>query len=785
MKIFAYENFGYEGKLIAVESEVKRGIPSFDIYGINEKAAQDITNPVSNIRNAFKNEGIQFPSERIEIHLSPESYIQPENLELAIAMSIVDASDEYLLKKRGERLPEEPCLVLGGLGFVGEVKTSDGAYAAAKTAVKNGITNVLCNEEDAEIIKDIPGIKIISANNLENAIYRAKNGMFISAGEEIAVTMPFDAKKNAEEKFKEELKECDEHGNDNKAAFEFVMDYVSDAYNLSDEQKNIVEDSLRRAEEKYYKGGYDTKSHKVGEENAEQVYVDLYENLSANSTESEVAFGWMNENVKLKFTEDLFKKLGTTLNLNTDINIEKANSILKEDGNAVSFNERGFIADSVQDKENFEGLYKAARAVEVAVAGKHNLVIEGKDSKARDALVENLTLYLTPDITPEEQKSVEQIYSIAGLSSGAPSVPFRKPTPDILVEMLIGGGPRLMPGEVSLAHNGILFLKGAEQFRETTLPILAVPLKNERVVLSLAGRSTVLPSKFQTILTMRPSPDGNYGSKTTVSVDTNDQVSAFRKRVALPLYSDMEVREFFEKDDSDKRVFNPYEARKRIKNAYEIQRKRGIFNHDLKDSGISKYCTLDKECADFFKKNVSKNEFSRKAAANILKVSLTLANMEGREQIQIQDLNEAYNLSLPAVEKQREIPLDKNVNIEKAKIHALANRIAGLCVSRHLASQKESMEWYNSANSELHDVLKDNAKEIKDYGKGNVLGLVGQFLEKQDADVNLIGNNQSAADERAFVIEALTEDMGNALKIQQNQKRTERKYKAEEKEISR
>lgn len=159
--------------------------------------------------------------------------------------------------------------------------------------------------------------------------------------------------------------------------------------------------------------------------------------------------------------------------------------------------------------------------------------------------------------------------------------------------------------------------------------------------------------------------------------------------------------------------------------------------------------------------------------------------MEGREQIQLQDLNEAYNLSLPAVEKYREISLDKSIDTKKAKINILANKIAGLCVRRHLSSQTENMERYNSVNSEIYDVIKNNAKEIKDFGKENVLELVNQHLEKQDLDINLVGKNQSAQDERSFVIEALDEDMGNVLKISQAPKRIERKRKAAEKEISR
>lgn len=764
MRIFAYENFGYEGKIVAVESEVKKGIPYFDMTGIDEAMKKDVTGPVGHIRQAFKNSQIQFPLERIDTHLSPESKIQPFDFELAAALSIKDAYDNYELKKDYEKMQNVPCLVLGSLDLMGNIISGTSPKAAANTAAGLGITNVICNEKDAEDIKNIPGIKIISANSLEDAINFARDGMFVSPGEDITASMPVEAKENAEKKFNEAMKEVYEKGTD-KAGFEFVMDYISDAYSLSDEQKTVANDALRSVEEKYWRGDYDDKTRTFGKENSERIFMDLYENLFENSSDSLEAFGWMNSTVKRDFARDLFEKLGATINLNTeDIDVEKLNEMLKEKENSVSFNERASVVNSVPDENSLIGFYKAARAMEVAVAGKHNIILEGKNSKIRNALAESLALYLTPDLTPEEQNSVERIYSIAGLQSGLPSVPFRKPTPDAHMEEMFGGGARLMPGEVSLAHNGILFLKGAEQFRGAVLQILRVPLENKRITLARAGRSTVLPSKFQLIMTMRPSPDGNLGSKEKLCMDTMNEIGGFRHNVEH-LMSGMEIRELVEKDEHDMRMFDPYSARKEIKSAYEIQRKRGIFNHDLKDDDISKYCTLDKECAEFFTKNVTQEMFSRKEATNILKVSLTLANMEGRENICKKDIAEAYSLVLPAYEKHLEITLEDGIDSpnDGKREERLLMDLAGLSAARHLASKEENMERYNLLTKEISDYINKNSVFVRKTGVERISKGVGTRLQFQDFDKDLTGNNLSSLRERGFVAEAIEEDIQNML----------------------
>lgn len=516
---------------------------------------------------------------------------------------------------------------------------------------------------------------------------------------------------------------------------------------------------------KYPSPGKETKN--TGKENSEQALFDIYEDIAVNSTDSLEAFGWMDKSVKQPFAEDLFQKLGTALNMRTDIDHEKLLALQKAEDDRVSFSESEDAADKAPDEKELEGLYKAARAVEVAVAGKHSLILEGKDSKGRDALAERLARYLTPDITAEERESVERIYSLAGLQSPAPSVPIRKPVPDSQLDRMLGGGPRLMPGEAELAHNGILLVKGVEQFRSTTLHALRLLLMSGTVTLARAGRETVYPCRAQLMLTMRPSPDGNFGSRSMVTIDTPGAVERFREKVAEPLLGRIEVREYFEKDTRDKKIFVPSEARKHVRRAYEIQRRRGIFNRDLDDAGISRYCKLGKECADFLKETAGKSGLSRREAASMLRVSLTIANMDGREQIQLMDLTEAYNLSLPATEKYRAFP--SPVATPEMRRHLMDSRreermcmdLAGLCVARHLADKSGDDGRMREAADNSADYLSKHAREIRKAGADKICAAVKDRLALQDFDTDLIGSNISAADERGFVAEALREDIDN------------------------
>lgn len=770
MKIFAYRNFGYEGWLSAVETEIRRGIPMFDIEGISEHSKKDAS---MLIKASFNNQQEAFPMENVRTVISPFANFKEGEFELAAALSINEENRRYNGWKEADRKNEnEPVLALGCLDLAGTIEPVRGAYAAAEAAVKKGIRNIICCEEDAVAVGKVDGARIAVANNLSEAVNAMVQKSFAMRGEGITAAVPFDAKKNAEERFSEAMKERDEKGNDDKAAFEFVMDYVADAYSLSDGQKSIVEDTLRRTEEKYYKGGYDSEERKFGKENSEQALFDIYEDIAVNSTDSLKAFGWMDKSVKQPFAEDIFQKLGTALHMRTDIDREKLRSLQKAADGGVSFNERGWVFDEVPDEKELKGLYTAARAVEVAVAGKHNILLEG-DYKYRNRLAESLVRYLTPDITEEEAESVRRVYSVAGPGMGDLTAPFRMPHLTASLEGMAGGGVSCAPGEISLAHNGVLLLEDAEGFKVTNLQLLRVPLEQRSITLARAGSSTTYPSHFQLVLTESSSPDGNYGSKDRICLDPSEEIQNYRLKVNGSLGDRIEIKEFVEKDANDKRVFNPEESRKRIAKAYEIQRKRGVFNRDLSPADISKYCALDKECAEFFKKTVTSDEFSQRSAANILKVSLTLANMDGRTAIKTRDIAEAYNLSLPAPEKYREIAVEGpdlgKTSPAKQEEH-LYKELAGLCAARHLAAKED--KGYKQATADVSKYLDDHAKEIEKLGAGKVCECVKERLAFQERDADLAGESFSASRERGLVAEALEEDIKNLVpeKAKQKQK---------------
>ena len=160
---------------------------------------------------------------------------------------------------------------------------------------------------------------------------------------------------------------------------------------------------------------------------------------------------------------------------------------------------------------------RLARAIEIAVAGKHGLLAVGKPGCGKSLAIRELVPAIAPDLTAEEAQSTLRIHSIAGLVNPKNPLPmtppFRMPHQTATLEGMCGGGQNCRPGEVSLAHNGFLFLDEAMEFKSSVLQMLMVPLESGAITLARAGRSTVYPANFQLLLSANPCPCGNFGSK--------------------------------------------------------------------------------------------------------------------------------------------------------------------------------------------------------------------------------------------------------------------------------
>lgn len=300
------------------------------------------------------------------------------------------------------------------------------------------------------------------------------------------------------------------------------------------------------------------------------------------------------------------------------------------------------------EKEDIELPKNLIRAIEIAVAGKHSLLVCGRPGCGKTLAVQTLVPCLTPKLTSEESQSVTRIWSLAGLmkpnESFIKDTPFRMPHQTASIEGICGGGISCRPGEVSLAHNGILFLDEAAEFRSSVLQMLRVPMESHTITLSRAGRSTCYPANFQLIMATNPCPCGNYGSKKRICLCSAKSVQQYWNKFSAPLLDRIQIMVHIQ-DDAETETVNYEELKDHISRAFEIQRNNGAYNSNLNPYELSERAKLEKDALDTLDKWLEEHDVGERRGSNILKAALTIANIEGREIISREDVLEAISYS--------------------------------------------------------------------------------------------------------------------------------------------
>ena len=272
-------------------------------------------------------------------------------------------------------------------------------------------------------------------------------------------------------------------------------------------------------------------------------------------------------------------------------------------------------------------------ALAVAAAGRHHVLVYGKDFKSRDCTTEKITQFM-PNLMANEQTSVNRIFSLAGLTKPNQKIiqrPFRTPHPTASIEGMCGGGPNCMPGEVSLAHNGVLFLKEATEFKTSVLQMLRVPMENGSITLSRAGRSTTYPADFQLVMTTKPCPCGNLGSQAYMCLCSAQAIRQYWAKFSAPLLDCMSIR--YNTNERVVPMFTGFEdLRKRVKSAVEKQLKRqGKFNQELTDGEVTQYCKLTYNAQNALDLAVARYNISPRAKANIIRLARTVLDLKDGE----------------------------------------------------------------------------------------------------------------------------------------------------------
>lgn len=350
------------------------------------------------------------------------------------------------------------------------------------------------------------------------------------------------------------------------------------------------------------------------------------------------------------------KSLSEAIEVSKNVkNFQEGINLEKNDTSKIEFDEVMYENLKKQEKEGFfkNADFDMLRAINIAVAGKHNINIQGAPGCGKTLYSNAIVSSLTPKLTTDEAQSVTRIWSLAGLIKPSEplikNIPYRIPHQTASIEGICGGGPNCRPGEISLAHNGVLFLDEAAEFRSSVIQMLRVPLEHGSITLSRAGRSTTYPANFQLVMVNNPCPCGNFGSHDKICLDSMKSINDYHKKFGAPLYDRIDVNSFVSgyKPENDTRIITVAEMRENIERAFEIQRKNGIYNSHLSPQEINDICPLTEQVRKELDENKEKYLFSPRKEAASIKVAYTIANMDGRTEININDMKEACSLVRP------------------------------------------------------------------------------------------------------------------------------------------
>ncbi len=307
-----------------------------------------------------------------------------------------------------------------------------------------------------------------------------------------------------------------------------------------------------------------------------------------------------------------------------------------------------------EDLKYVKGQYSAKRALEIAAAGGHNIIMVGPPGGGKTMLAKCIPGIL-PDMTEEEALETTKIHSVAGILDSDIGIvttrPFRSPHHTASKIALTGGGANSHPGEISFAHNGVLFLDELPEYPRGVLEILRQPLEDNVITVSRAAGSVEYPANFMLVASMNPCPCGYHGSAAHPCSCTPSQIQKYMSRISGPLLDriDLHIKVdevHYDELSSDRLAESSADVKARVNAARALQIKRfagtGVYsNARMTSAMIKRYCALDGECRNALSDAFDNLGLSARAYTRILKVARTIADLAGSEKIEKAHIKEA------------------------------------------------------------------------------------------------------------------------------------------------